>query len=220
MLALALSACSIERQRLAAVEPDPHVLQARQVAAWLMCRRAGLAIADTAAALGVSPDFVNIALFTARQRIAAEGLRLDGSVEDIAPAIARIFTPRDDIQVAEPATGPEILTAVLCAFHISQQQLTGQGRSREGARARQAFAWLATHVAAAEPKRIGTWVNRERSTVFSAIAAINALPGAAALRREIVACLAAGKPSPAALAGFATALERMTAPPPKSDMRG
>jgi hypothetical protein len=220
MLALALTTCCLERERLAAIAPDPQVLQTRQVAAWLMVRRAGLATADAAAALGVSTEFVNLAVFTARQRIAAEGLRLDGPLEEIAPAIARIFSPRDDIPAAEPATGPEIMAAVLGAFHVSQQLLTAPGRNRDGARARQAFAWLAANLAAAEAKRIGSWVNRERSSVFSAIAKINTLPGSAGLRREIVACLAAGKPTPAALAGFATALERMTAPSPNPDMRG
>lgn len=216
MIALALSTCGVPRERLAMVEPDAAVLQVRRLAAWLMRQRAGIAPADAAAALGVSPGFVGLTVFSARQRLAAQGLRIDGPVEAVAATVARIFAPRDDepdpVAVASLA---EIREAVLAAFQLTPGVITGDQRGSRAVRARQAFAWLAAMLTPAAPKEIGSWINRERTTVEHAISKIDLSPGIGELRRQVLAALASGPPTQTALIAFATALARLPSPSPQ-----
>lgn len=215
MLALALATCGVDRERLAMVAPDGQVLQVRQLAAWLMRRRAGLLPTDIAAALGVDVAFVNIALFRGRVRIAAQGLRIDGPVEEVAAAVARVFAPREGVPDTLEAAGlAEIRDAVLAAFAITPAALTGAGRGARETRARQAFAWLAELLTPAAPKEIGRWINRERSTVHHAIARAETVLGMPELRRQVLAALAGGRPNQAALNSFATAIEFLGRPVP------
>jgi hypothetical protein len=216
MLALALATCGVERARLAMVEPDPQVLQVRRLAAWLMRQRADVLTFDAAAMLGVSLEFINHAVFTARRRIAAQGIRIDGPVEEVAAVIAKLFAPGDgEPEIAEAAGLGEIRDAVLAAFAVTQAALVGDGRGAREARARQAFAWLAELLTPAAPKEIGRWINRERSTVDHAISRAERIAGAAELRRQVLADVAGGRPTQAALNGFATALERLGRPSPQ-----
>lgn len=177
MLAVACAICGVDRARLAMVEPDPQVLQVRQLAAWLMRKRAGIQVADAAAALGVSTAFVGLTVFTARQRLAAQGLRIDGPIQEVAVTMARVFAPRYGApDTVEAASLSEIREAVLAAFAITPAALAGDGRRARETRARQAFAWLAELLTPAAPKEIGRWINRERSTVDHAIARADSIP--------------------------------------------
>lgn len=217
MLDLALATCGVTRDRLSVVEPDPQVLQTRRVAAWLMRKRAGLGPDDVAAALGVNTAFVHLVAFTARQRLAAQGIRIDGPVEQVAVTIAEIFAPRaDGPDPIEAAPLAEIRDAVLAAFCISQGALVGEGRGARVARARQAFIWLASTLTPAAPKEIGRWINRDRSTVATALSRAELLHGVADLRRLVLAAIAEGRPTQAALNGFATAIEVLGRPSPQS----
>lgn len=217
MLTLALITCSVERERLAMVEPDPQVLQVRRLAAWLMRQRAGIAAFDAAAALGVPTSFVALTMFRARQHLAMRGLRIDGPVDEVAVTVAAIFAPRDGVDPVEASALSEIRDAVLTVFQISPGELVGDGRSQRVFRARQAFAWLSSILTPAAPKEIGSWINRERSTVDHAITRLDLSPGVADLRRQVLAALAHGKPTQAALTGFATALERLGRPFPQPE---
>lgn len=214
MITLALTTCGVERERLAMVEPDGHVLQVRRLAAWLMRLRAGIPPADAAAALGVTTAFVGMTIFMARQRLAFQGTRIDGPLEEVAVTVAKIFAPRDvEPDPLEVATLGEIRDAVLAAFAISQSEFSGDSRGQRFTRARQAFAWLTSILTPAAPKEIGRWLNRDRSTVDHAIGRVDQLPGIADLRRQVLAALAAGRPTKAALLGFATTLKRLPSPP-------
>lgn len=216
MIALALSTCGVEPECLAMVEPDAQVLQVRHLAAWLMRRRAGIQVADAAAALGVSTAFIGLTVFTARQRLAAQGLRIDGPVEEVAAAVAKLFAPREgEPEAIDAARLADIRAAVLAAFAISPGAFVGAGRGLRETRARQAFAWLAELLTPAAPKEIGRWINRERSTVDHSIARAEMIAGVPELRRQVLAALAEGRPTQAALNGFATAIEALGRPSPQ-----
>lgn len=214
MIALACRACGLDPVRLGQVDADPQVLQARQLAAWLMRVRAEIPAADVAAALGVEIQFVNATVFTVRRRLASGGVRIDAPEFDVAIAVRDLLAPAPAALLDEALPLSDCFMAIVLGFGLSRAELTSLGRQHRPTRARHCFCWLASIASTAEPKQIGRWINRGRTSVGYGVDRIAALPGAAALRDEILVALGRGLPTEAELITTGQRLELITRPQP------
>lgn len=210
MMALACKACGVPRPRLDELDADPVLLQARQLAAWLMRVRAEIPSPDVAAALGVEMQFVNETCFTVRRRVASRGIRTDGSDAEVAERVRLLLTPTPAAPLDDALPLADCFMAVVLAFGLSRAEMTSLGRGRHAARARHSFCWLASVASIAEPKRIAGWINRGRDSVSYGVDIVAALPGAQALRDQILISLGAGRPSEADLLAIGRRLEALT----------
>jgi len=214
MTALACRACGLNTARLGQVDADPQVLQARQLAAWLMRVRAEIPAADVAGALGVEIQFVNATVFTVRRRLASTGVRVDGPDLTVAQAVRDLLAPAPAALLDEALPLSDCFMAIVLSFGLSRAQLTSLGRQHRPTRARHAFCWLASIASTAEPKQIGRWINRGRTSVGYGVDRIAAIAGAAALRDEILVALGRGLPTEAELVAIGRRLEVLTRPQP------
>lgn len=212
MMALACEVCAMPRRRLDDLDAGPDLLQARQLAAWLMRARAEIPAHDVAGALGVEIQFVNATLFTVRRRLASSGQRVDMPDLAAAAVVRDLLAPAPAALLDEPLPLSDCFMAIVLAFGLSRSELVSLGRSRVPARARHCFCWLASIASIAEPKTIGRYINRGRQAVRYGIDQIAMLPGASALRGEILTALGAGRPSETELVAIGRRLEALTRP--------
>lgn len=208
---LAAETCALDQRRYEADFDDPKVRQMRQLAAWLMRKRAEVTTFDAAAALGVDPQFVTATVFMLSARFARSGARIDGPIADQARRVAQLLAPRAPIAVAMDLD--EVFGLVAAAFRLSRAEMAAAGRARGTTRARQSFAWLASIVTVASPKEIGRMINRERTTVGYAVDVISGLPGTAALRDEVLTALSGPSVATEVLSDAVRRLELITRNP-------
>ena len=214
MTALACQVCNLDPLRLGRVDADPQILQARQLAAWLMRERAEIQTADVAAALGVEIQFVKEMVFTVRRRLASTGVRTDGPDDAVAAAVRDLLAPSPAALLDQALPISDCFMAIVLAFGLSRAELTSLGRQSRPTRARHAFCWLASIASTAEPKQIGRWINRGRTSVGYGIDRIAAIAGATALRDEILIALGHGLPTESELVAIGQRLEVLTRPQP------
>lgn len=213
MMDLAAQTCGLGLQRFGDDDGDARVRQMRQLAAWLMRKRADVTTFDTAAALGVDPQFVTATLFLLSARFARSGARIDGPIAEQAARVAALLEPAQAALAAQPLALAFIFDLVASEFRMSHAEMAAAGRRREPTRARQSFAWLASIATTASDKEIGRLINRDRSSVNWAIASMSGLPGMLGLRDDVLAALAGKAPVADALRILVRRIELITRSP-------